>query len=467
MSNSTRLPKFSFKSGIVLKKDNLKKDILKSIKNNTKIESNQTKKSKLINQLKNQTRNSSKEKVEVKPIFTLNQINNTKKIQTKKQLHNKFLCLNNINSILEPFDKKIISHHNQTINEVLNTSSTTSNDKYCTIKNRINSKESKSVNKHSNIHISLDKSPDRTNKDILYKVKESFKLLKKFEEDENKKYKKYSLFNFTNYKDNKNTKPNAQIPSEYFNDILSTFCVEENELEFKIIPNFMKNQPDINMKMRAIIVNWIIEVHNRFKLLPDTLFLSIIIFDRYMSTVNKIPKEKLQLIGVTSLLLACKYEEIFSPEIRDFVCILDKSYEKDDLMRMENLMMKILKFEVTFPSSLKYFEILRILFNIEDSWFDIGMFLLELSLLDCRFSKYSQAIIASSICYMILRFKECSLLNFFDVVSIEKDLIFQCIIDICFLIEYIDQSDYKAVVKKHSESYKKLRKIFDNNKLLN
>ena len=63
-----------------------------------------------------------------------------------------------------------------------------------------------------------------------------------------------------------------------------------------------------------------------------------------MSKITNIEKEKLQLVGVTSLLLACKYEEIFSPEIRDFVCILDKSYQKDDLMIMENYMMKMGKF---------------------------------------------------------------------------------------------------------------------------
>ena len=67
-----------------------------------------------------------------------------------------------------------------------------------------------------------------------------------------------------------------------------------------------------------------------------TLFLSIIIFDRYMSIINNIDKNKLQLIGVTSLLIACKYEEIFSPEMRDFICILDREYEKEDLMEEEN-----------------------------------------------------------------------------------------------------------------------------------
>ena len=122
----------------------------------------------------------------------------------------------------------------------------------------------------------------------------------------------------------------------------------------------MDNQVEINNRMRAIVVNWMIEVHDRFKLLPDTLFLSVIIFDRYMSVVKNIKKQRLQLIGVTSLLIACKYEEIFSPEVRDFVCILDRTYEKEDLMEQENLMLKILKFEVTFPTSLRYFEILRI-----------------------------------------------------------------------------------------------------------
>ena len=54
----------------------------------------------------------------------------------------------------------------------------------------------------------------------------------------------------------------------------------------------MKNQTEINSRMRAIIVNWIIDVHDRFKLLPDTLFLSVIIFDRYMSIINNIDKNK-------------------------------------------------------------------------------------------------------------------------------------------------------------------------------
>ena len=309
--------------------------------------------------------------------------------------------------------------------------------------------------------------------------------LKDFYQRENELNKKYSLFNFNERKiSNKSSKTNlniniannnynynnqrrnAQIPYEYFNDFLETYCREEKTLEFKIKPNFIKNQQEVNCRMRAIIVNWIIEVHDRFKLLPDTLFLSIIIFDRYMSIVNNIDKNRLQLIGATSLLIACKYEEIFSPEIRDFICILDRAYEREDLMEEENNILKILKFEVTYPSALRYYEILRILFGIEEKYYKYGNFLLELCLLDCKFSKYMQAVIATTVCFIVLKlFQKVSLEKFMtNKIKISEKEIMDCLIDICFLIEYIDGSIYPAVNKKHKGICSEIKKIIEKDK---
>lgn len=459
MSNSTRFGKFAFKGGLTINKDYLKQNIFKNLAHPKKTEPSQAlnkKRNQLTIQSLNQTRNASKPKQDIKQICTTNPNENIKKNPNKKTFPNKMLYLNNLNTSIEPKERKNANLQNRTINVVLNTTSNESTEKpknLSTQKNKNQPKRTNSEEDENNI-LRADK--------IIENIKTSFNILSKFEAKEEEKSKEHSLFHFPTFKDKT---PNAQIPSEYFNEILSSFCIEENTLEFKIIPNFMQKQKEINTKMRAIIVNWIIEVHNRFKLLPDTLFLAVIIFDRYMSIINKIQKEKLQLVGVTSLLLACKYEEIFSPEIRDFVCILDKSYQKEDLMIMENYMMKILKFEVTFPSSLKYFDILRLEFQIEDSWYDVGTFLLELSLLDCRFSKYSQAAIATSVCFMICKFKGQSNDNFFDYISIPKDTILKCIMDICFLIEYIDQSEYTAVVKKHSESLNRIKKIFSDKKI--
>lgn len=255
-----------------------------------------------------------------------------------------------------------------------------------------------------------------------------------------------SLFSFPEIKDHK---PNSQIPYEYLNDFLDTFCNEEQCFQFKIIPNFIDKQQEVNNRMRAIVVNWLIEVHHRFKLLPNTLYLSVLLFDRYMSLINSIEKKKLQLIGVTSLLLACKYEEIFSPEIRDFVCILDQTYDKEDLMKQENDIMKKLKFEVAFPSSLKYYDILCIELNIKESLYDYGSYLLELTLLDSRFSKHSQAVIASTVCFMVLKFQGEIPNEFFERIQIPFEKIKCCLADICFLIDNIDGSIFQAVVKKY------------------
>lgn len=76
----------------------------------------------------------------------------------------------------------------------------------------------------------------------------------------------------------------------------------------------MKSQHEINEKMRSITVDWLLEVHNRFKLMPETLYLTINILDRYLSSTD-IPKKELQLVGISSMLIACKYEEIYPPQV--------------------------------------------------------------------------------------------------------------------------------------------------------
>lgn len=83
------------------------------------------------------------------------------------------------------------------------------------------------------------------------------------------------------------------------------------------------------------MVDWIIEVHLKFKLLPETLFLTVSLIDRYLEKV-KIMRNNLQLVGVTSMLIASKYEEIYAPEVRDFVYITDNAYKKEEIFEMEH-----------------------------------------------------------------------------------------------------------------------------------
>jgi len=80
----------------------------------------------------------------------------------------------------------------------------------------------------------------------------------------------------------------------------------------------MFKQPDINVKMRGILVDWLIEVHRKFELMPETLYLTINIVDRFLSE-KAVSRRELQLVGISSMLIASKYEEIWAPEVVIFL----------------------------------------------------------------------------------------------------------------------------------------------------
>lgn len=101
--------------------------------------------------------------------------------------------------------------------------------------------------------------------------------------------------------------------------------------------------------MRAILVDWIVEVHMKFRLSPPTLYLCVNIIDRYLNLAS-VERENLQLVGVTALLLACKYEEIYPPEVRDCVYITDRAYTRQDVLNMEQEIVKRLEFKMTVPT---------------------------------------------------------------------------------------------------------------------
>ena len=86
--------------------------------------------------------------------------------------------------------------------------------------------------------------------------------------------------------------------------------------------------------MRAILIDWLVDVHLRFSLKEETLYLTINIIDRYLS-VAKIQRNILQLVGVASMLIACKFEEIYSPDLKDFVYVTDNAYKIKEILECE------------------------------------------------------------------------------------------------------------------------------------
>ncbi|XP_070677345.1 putative cyclin-B3-1 isoform X2 [Malus domestica] len=111
--------------------------------------------------------------------------------------------------------------------------------------------------------------------------------------------------------------------------------------------NFMSIQADIAPHMRGILVNWLIEVHYKFELMQETLYLMVTLLDQYLSQVT-IKKDDMQLIGLTALLLASKYEDFWHPRVKDSISA--ETYTRAQVLGMEKAFLKKLKFRLNAPT---------------------------------------------------------------------------------------------------------------------
>lgn len=130
---------------------------------------------------------------------------------------------------------------------------------------------------------------------------------------------------------------------------------KRTEPKVRVADNYMSNQCDINDKMRAILIDWLVDVHIKFKLMPETLYLTVNLIDRFLEA-KQVTRKHLQLVGVTAMLVASKYEEIWAPEVRDFVYISDRAYNRDQILNMEKIMLNVLRFNLTVPTHLHFMQ---------------------------------------------------------------------------------------------------------------
>lgn len=135
----------------------------------------------------------------------------------------------------------------------------------------------------------------------------------------------------------------SEFATEIFNWLRSSESDQGNNNQ--VSATYMQRQEDINEKMRSILIDWLIEVHLKFKLVPESLFLTVNLIDRFLER-EQVNRQKLQLVGVTAMLIACKYEEIYPPIVKDFVYITDNAYTKEEILEMERKILQTLDFNI-------------------------------------------------------------------------------------------------------------------------
>ncbi|NXX20543.1 CCNA2 protein, partial [Podargus strigoides] len=189
-------------------------------------------------------------------------------------------------------------------------------------------------------------------------------------------------------------KPNVNHVPDYISEIHT--YLREMEVKCKPKIGYMKKQPDITNNMRAILVDWLVEVGEEYKLQNETLHLAVNYIDRFLSSMSVL-RGKLQLVGTAAMLLASKFEEIYPPEVAEFVYITDDTYTKKQVLRMEHLILKVLSFDLAAPTINQFLTQYFLHHQTNMKVQSLSMYLGELSLIDADpYLKYLPSVIAAA-----------------------------------------------------------------------
>ncbi|KAL0254634.1 B-type cyclin [Diplodia seriata] len=158
------------------------------------------------------------------------------------------------------------------------------------------------------------------------------------------------------------------------------------KLEDRMRPNpfYMDNQSEIQWSMRSVLMDWLVQVHHRFTLLPETLFLAVNYVDRFLSC-KVVSLGKLQLVGATAIFVAAKYEEINCPSVSEIVYMVDGGYTIDEILKAERFMLSMLQFELGWPGPMSFLRRISKADDYDLETRTLAKYFLEITIMDERF----------------------------------------------------------------------------------
>lgn len=157
----------------------------------------------------------------------------------------------------------------------------------------------------------------------------------------------------------------------------------------------MDRQSEVNWKMRSILVDWLIEVHGKFRLLPETIFLAVNIMDRLLS-IRTVSLVKFQLVGIVSLQLASKYEEVVCPSVSSFLYMTDGCYTEEELLAAERYVLKQIDFNLSYPNPINFLRRISKADGYDIQTRTVAKYFIEMSCVERKFMNYTPSLIAAA-----------------------------------------------------------------------
>lgn len=184
---------------------------------------------------------------------------------------------------------------------------------------------------------------------------------------------------------------------EYIQDMSKFY--RETEVVSCVPPDYMSRHTDISHIMRAILVDWIIEIHWKDGFMPETLFLTINLMDRYLSSQRGLTSVVLQLVGITAMLVASKYEETHVPCVQYFMNICKHIYTGNDVLQMEKMMLSALQYNISVPTPYVFLNRFLKAAQADKQLEMMSFFLAELCLVEYVMLRYPPSMLAAAAVY--------------------------------------------------------------------
>ncbi|KAI5967595.1 CLB4 [Candida theae] len=175
----------------------------------------------------------------------------------------------------------------------------------------------------------------------------------------------------------------ASMVAEYAPEIFN--YMRSLEEKYKPNPYYMDVlQDELRWGMRAVLIDWVVQVHGKFNLLPETLFLTVNYIDRFLSK-RKVSLSRFQLVGAVAFFIAAKYEEINCPTVQEVAFMADNAYTIDEFLKAERFMVDVLEFDMGWPGPMSF---LRRTSKADDYDYEtrtLAKYFLEITIMDARF----------------------------------------------------------------------------------
>ena len=185
--------------------------------------------------------------------------------------------------------------------------------------------------------------------------------------------------------------------AEYVVEIFEYF----KTLEEATMPNptYMDHQEHLDWHERDVLVDWLVEVHQSFNLLPETLYLTINIIDRFLST-KVVQLDKVQLVGITAMFIASKYEEVMSPHVSNFSYIARNDYTDAQILSAERYILAALNYDLSYPNPMNFLRRISKADNYDIQTRTLGKYLLEIGSVEPKFMSYCPSHVAAASMFM-------------------------------------------------------------------